>query len=97
MDILEAALMDTLNTPTMNFVLDNTYRTFRTAREIEKDGHGNYICGSIEFNPPPKLNEEIRLELSLVPAEDTSQNNHGIHPNLLSITIKDRHKRIKYR
>jgi len=97
MDILEAALMDTLSTPTIKFVLDNTYRTFRTAREIEKDGHGNYICGAIEFSQPPKLNEEVRLELSLVPAEDTSQNNHGIHPNLLSITIKDRHKRIKYR
>ena len=39
----------------------------------------------------------FRLELSLVPAEDASQNSHGIHPNLLSITIKDKNKRIKYR
>ena len=39
----------------------------------------------------------LRLELSLVPSEDSPQNDHGIHPNLLSITIKDKNKRIKYR
>ena len=42
MDVLEAALMETLNTPTLNLKLENPYRTFRTAREIEEDGHGNY-------------------------------------------------------
>jgi len=97
MDVLEAALMETLNTPTLSLKLENPYRTFRTAREIEKDGHGNYISGVIEFNPAPKSDEVFRLELSLVPAEDASQNSHGIHPNLLSITIKDKNKRIKYR
>ena len=59
MDVLEAALMETLNTPTLSLKLDNPYRTFRTAREIEKDGHGNYISGVIEFNPAPKSDEVI--------------------------------------
>ena len=57
-DILEAAVMEVMETtPTINITLDNLFRTFRTAREIQKDGHGNYICGSIVFNPPPKPNE----------------------------------------
>ena len=59
MDVLEAALMETLNTPTLSLKLENPYRTFRTAREIEKDGHGNYISGIIEFNPAPKSDEVI--------------------------------------
>ena len=59
MDVLEAALMETLNTPTLSLKLENPYRTFRTAREIEKDGHGNYISGVIEFNPAPKSDEVI--------------------------------------
>ena len=50
----------------------------------------NYVTLNTSF-------QVFRLELSLVPAEDASQNSHGIHPNLLSITIKDKNKRIKYR
>ena len=38
----------------------------------------------------------MRIELSLVPAEDALQNRYLIHPNLLSITIKEQN-RIKFR
>lgn len=93
-------ILDLIQTPqldsSINIILDPLYRHFRTAKEIESDGHGNYINGKIELNPPPRPGETVRLELSLVPAEDAQQSRHMIHPNLLIITIKEQN-RITYR
>ena len=95
-DLLNTALNEAFAMPILSLNLHTDLRHFRTAREIAKDGHGNYICGEIEINPPPKHGETMRLELSLVPASDASQSQHMIHPNLLSINIKEQN-RIKFR
>ena len=53
-DLLETVVMETIsNTPNLRISLNTNLRHFRTAKEIAKDGHGNYIYGNIEFNPPP--------------------------------------------
>ena len=65
-DILEAALFQSdtmeilesvLASPTINVTSDTPCRHFRTAKEIQTDGHGNYINGKIEIDPPPKAGE----------------------------------------
>ena len=54
-------ILDLIQTPqldsSINIILDPLYRHFRTAKEIESDGHGNYINGKIELNPPPRPGE----------------------------------------
>ena len=69
--------------------------SFKTTYIVLKNYFGNWRIHLLTL--ATSSFQVFRLELSLVPAEDACQNSHGIHPNLLSITIKDKNKRIKYR
>lgn len=80
MDLLEAAILDTITSaPNVSIDLHTNLRQFRTARELIKDGHGNYICGAIELNPAPlpdqvSLSNEIQIDADFhsISISDTS-------------------------
>ena len=90
-DILEAALfqsdtMDILESvlasPTINVTSDTPCRHFRTAKEIQTDGHGNYINGKIEIDPPPKAGEVKYLQKPRFQAQISTI---AIRPYLLKV------------
>ena len=64
-------------------LLNPLSRRFRWASELKNSNHGNYLNGTLQIPSHLITEQYYRLELSLMPSQQTDL---SIHPNLLHLT-----------